>query len=67
MEDELFNIVINPNDQFGGLVLGSFTRDELRDEIQNVIDNILPKVKDGYDGLEIIRCVKSKDAEDAEK
>ena len=60
MEDELFNIVINPDDQFGGLVLGSFTRDELRDEIQNVVDNILPKVKDGFDGLEIVRCVERK-------
>ena len=57
MEDESFNIVINPNDQLGGLVLGSFTRDELRDEIQNVIDNILPKIKDGFCGLEIVRCV----------
>lgn len=58
MEDEFFNIVINPNEEFGGLVLGSFTRDELRDEIQNVVDNILPKIKDGCYGLEIVRCVE---------
>ena len=58
MEDEFFNIIINPNEEFGGLVLGSFARDELRDEIQNVVDNILPKVKDGFGGLEIVRCVK---------
>lgn len=66
MEDEFFNIVISTNDQFGGLVLGSFTRDELRDEIQNVIDNILPKVKDGFDGLEIIRCVQCKSGKSEE-
>ena len=68
MEDELFNIVLGETEYGSGLVLGSFTFDELRGELNNIFDNILPKCKDpadALDGLEIVRCVKHKD--DAEK
>ena len=68
MENELFNIVLCGNECGGGIVLGSFTFDELREEFNNIFANILPKCKDpadALDGLEIVRCVKHKD--DAEK
>ena len=67
METELFNIVLGADDYCGGIVFGSFTFDQLREELNNIFDNILPKCKDPADavaGLEIVRCVKPKEDED---
>lgn len=69
MENELFNICLGQNEYTSGLVLGSFTFDELREELDNVFDNILPKCTnpaEALDGLEIV-LVRERTPKDAEK
>lgn len=68
MEDELFNIVLNPMSD-GQIVFGAFEWNELPVELKHILDLLAKSHDPGHtlDGLEIVRCVKPKDAEDAEK
>lgn len=68
MENELFNIVLNPMSD-GQIVFGAFEWNELPVELKHILDILAKSHEPAYalDGLEIVRCVNPKDTEDAEK